>query len=373
MEKVYYTKPSISDLEIQYVEDAIRNGWGEKCYDYIKKFEAAFAQYLDLPCALATSSCTGAIHLALAALGVGEGDEVIVPETTWVATASPAVYLGAKPVFVDIEADTWCISPEKIRQAITPRTKVIMVVHLYGNIAKMDEIMQIAREHNLYVVEDAAQALGSVYHGRKVGAIGDMATFSFHGTKTMTTGEGGMLVTNSPTLFEKAKMLNDHGRAAGEKKMFFPHHLGYKYKMSNLQAALGLAQTERLPELVAHKVWVFKTYQKHLNGLACLQWNAESADTFNCFWLPTIAFDKALNVEVAELFEIFKENNIDTRTFFYPLSSLPFFEEKNTNTIAYDLCHRAVNLPSYFEITEAQIIQVANCLKLFLKPYLLMQ
>lgn len=365
MDKVYYTKPSITDLEIQYVEDAIRHGWGEKCYDYIKRFESSFAQYLGIEYALATSSCSGAIHLALASLGIGAGDEVIVPETTWVATASPVVYLGATPVFVDIERDTWCINPEKIREAITPKTKAIMVVHLYGNIAKMNEIMQIAKEHNLYVIEDAAEALGSVYQGRKVGSIGDIAVFSFHGTKTMTTGEGGMLVTNNSTLFEKAKVFNDHGRVAGEPKMFFPHQLGYKYKISNLQAALGLAQTERLDELVAHKVWVFQTYKKHLGDLACLQWNSEPEGTQNCFWLPTIVFDRELNVNMAQLFVIFKENKIDTRTFFYPLSSLPFFEDVPTNTVAYDICERAVNLPSYFEITEDQIKRVADCVRAF--------
>ncbi len=366
MEKVYYTKPSITDLEIAYVNDAIRTGWGEKCYDYIKRFETAFAQYLKVEYALATASCSGAIHLALASLGIGEGDEVIVPETTWVATASPVLYLGAKPVFVDIEADTWCINPEKIREAITPRTKAIMVVHLYGNIAKMNEIMQIAHEHNLYVIEDAAEALGSVYQGRQVGSIGDMAVFSFHGTKTMTTGEGGMLVTNNSALIQQARMLNDHGRVAGEPKMFFPHHLGYKYKISNLQAALGLAQTERLADLVAHKIWVFQTYKKYLGDLACLTWNCEPEGTENCFWLPTIVFDKALNVDMPRLLAIFKENQIDTRTFFYPLSSLPFLDSVPTNVVAYDLCTRAVNLPSYFELTEAQIKRVADCVRVFL-------
>jgi perosamine synthetase len=366
MEKVYYTKPSISELEISYVNDAIRNGWGEKCYDYIKRFESTFAKYLHIEYALATASCSGAIHLALASLGIGEGDEVIVPETTWVATTSPVLYLGAKPVFVDIEPDTWCINPQKIREAITPKTKAIMVVHLYGNIAKMNEIMQIAKEHNLYMIEDAAEALGSIYQGKKVGTIGDIAVFSFHGTKTMTTGEGGMLVTNNPELIGKARMLNDHGRVAGEPKMFFPHHLGYKYKISNLQAALGLAQTERLDELVAHKIWVFQTYKKYLGDLACLQWNAEPKDTQNCFWLPTIVFDKDLQVDMPKLLAIFKENNIDTRTFFYPLSSLPFLQKVESNVVAYDLCERAVNLPSYFELKEEQIKHVADCVRRFL-------
>lgn len=169
MEKVYYTKPSITDLEIEYVNDAIRHGWGANCYDYIKKFQNTFAAYLGSGQALATSSCTGAIHLALAALGIGEGDEVIAPETTWVASISPIMYLGAKPVLVDISPKNWCIDPQKIKEAITPKTKAIIVVHLYGNVAEMNEIMEIAKAHNLYVIEDTAQALGSVYKGRKAG------------------------------------------------------------------------------------------------------------------------------------------------------------------------------------------------------------
>lgn len=363
MEKVYYTKPSITDLEIEYVNDAIRHGWGANCYDYIKKFQNTFAAYLGSGQALATSSCTGAIHLALAALGIGEGDEVIAPETTWVASISPIMYLGAKPVLVDISPKNWCIDPQKIKEAITPKTKAIIVVHLYGNVAEMNEIMEIAKAHNLYVIEDTAQALGSVYKGRKAGTIGDVATFSFHGTKTMTTGEGGMVFTQNKSLYEKICLLNDHGRVASEPKMFFPHELGYKYKISNLQAALGLAQTERLEELIAHKKWVFQTYQKHLADVEGLQWNDEPDYIYNAVWLPTIVFDKQINIDLDKLFAIFKENNIDTRTVFYPLSSLPFMEDKPSNAVAYDICFRAVNLPSYFEITEEQIIRVANCIK----------
>ena len=236
--KIPINKPSITELERTYVNDAVANGWGEKCYNYINLFENKFAQYQNSKYALATSSCTGAIHLALMALGVNAGDEVIVPEITWIASVEPVLYIGAKPVFVDVLRDSWCIDPKKMEAAITHKTKAIIVVHVYGNMCNMDEIMSIAKKHNLLVVEDAAEALGSEYNGKKAGSIADVGVFSFHGTKTMTTGEGGMLVTNNESVCEKAKILNDHGRNPKdpENKMFWMRDYGYKYKMSNLIA-----------------------------------------------------------------------------------------------------------------------------------------
>jgi perosamine synthetase len=359
--KVHYTKPSITSLEIEYVQDAITNGWGTHCYDYINRFQDAFKNYIESPFALATSSCTGALHLTLAAMGVGAGDEVIVPESTWVASASPINYVGATPVFVDIDPETWCISPESILKNITPRTKAIVVVHLYGNVADMDSIMKIAQLHNLWVIEDAAQALGSIHNGKKVGAIGDAGIFSFHGTKMMTTGEGGMVVTKHEHLFEKISCLNDHGRAKGEKKLFFPHHLGLKYKISNLQAALGLAQTERLPELVARKRAIFFKYKELLNGLD-LQMNPDNR-FYSSFWLPTVVFPQ--EVVMQDLLQFMKQRGIDTRTFFYPLSSLPFYSNKPENTVAYQMPQKAINLPSYHDMSVEDIEYVSQVLHEF--------
>ena len=296
--KIPINKPSITKLEISYVNDAITNGWGEKCYDYIKLFESKFATYQGNKFALATSSCTGAIHLALMAMGVKEGDEVIVPELTWIASVEPVLYIGAKPVFVDVLADTWCIDPQKIREAITSKTKAIIVVHLYGNVCEMEEIMKIAAEHKLKVLEDAAEALGSEFNGRKAGSIAHAGVFSFHGTKTLTTGEGGMLVTNDETIFEKAKVLNDHGRNPKdpETKMFWMRDYGYKYKMSNVQAAIGVAQIERIEELVAKKRQIFRWYSDLLKELPC-KMNEEQSYAKNSYWLPTVVFDKSLNFD----------------------------------------------------------------------------
>lgn len=362
--KIPINKPSITELEISYVNDAITNGWGEKCYDYILRFEKEFAKYQYTNFALATSSCTGAIHLALMALGVKAGDEVIIPEITWIASAEPILYIGAKPVFVDVLEDTWCLDPQKVEEAITPKTKAIIVVHIYGNLCNMNEIMAIAKKHNLVVIEDAAEALGSEYYGKKAGSIADAGVFSFHGTKTMTTGEGGILVTNNEAVYEKAKILNDHGRNAKDpaNKMFWMRNYGYKYKMSNLQAALGCAQISRIDELINKKREIFSWYKELLNDIPC-QLNPEFENTKNSYWLPTIVFDKSLNFNRTAFFEICKENNIDTRPFFFPLSSLPMFENREDNRVAYDIYNRAINLPSFHDIEIDQIMIVVNSIK----------
>jgi perosamine synthetase len=365
--KIPITKPSITSLEIEFVADAISNGWGEKCYDYIYRFEKAFARYTKSDYALATSSCTGAIHLALMALGVSACDEVIVPEITWIATAEPILYIGAKPVFVDVLNDTWCIDPQKIEEAITPKTKAIIVVHIYGNLCNMDEIMRIAKKYNLVVLEDSAEALGSEYYGKKAGSIADAGVFSFHGTKTMTTGEGGIMITNNEAVYEKAKILNDHGRNSKdpENKMFWMRNYGYKYKMSNLQAALGCAQISRIDELINKKREIFSWYKELLKDIPC-QLNPELENTKNSYWLPTIVFDKSLNFNRTAFFEICKENNIDSRPFFFPLSSLPMFETKKENIVSYDIYERGINLPSFHNLTYEEAKKIVKTLKLFL-------
>ncbi len=366
--KIPINKPSITDLEIGYVDDAIRNGWGEKCYDYLKRFEDKFANYQGTQYALATSNCTGAIHLALLAMGVKAGDEVIVPELTWIASVEPVMYIGAKPVFVDVLEDTWCIDPNKIRQAITPKTKAIIVVHLYGNVCNMDEIMKIARENGLMVLEDAAEGLGSEINGRKAGSIAHAGVFSFHGTKTLSTGEGGMLVTDDENIFEKVKVLNDHGRNQKdpENKMFWMRNYGYKYKMSNLQAAMGVAQIERIEELVAKKRQIFNWYSEMLKDIPGSM-NPEHSGTKNSYWLPTLIFDKKRAFDREAFFTFMKTCNIDSRPFFYPLSSLPMFSAKKENTVAYDLFYRGINLPSYHDIGKGDVERVCQAIREFLK------
>jgi len=365
--KIPINKPSVTALEISYVNDAIANGWGDRCYDYIKKFEAGFAEYQGLKYALATSSCTGAIHLALLAMGVKAGDEVIVPEITWIASVEPVLYIGAKPVFADVLEDTWCLDPESLRKKITPKTKAIIAVHVYGNLCDMRSIMNIARQHHLQVLEDAAEGLGSEYHGKKAGSIGHAGVFSFHGTKTMTTGEGGILVTDDENIFEKVKVLNDHGRDPKdpENKMFWMRNYGYKYKMSNLEAALGCAQLSRINELVEKKRLIFNWYKELLADIKC-KMNPEPANTLNSYWLPTVVFPKESGFNRELFFKHCKDQNIDARPFFYPLSSLPMFTKDNDNKVAYSIYETSINLPSYHDMDRSAAERVADCIKGFL-------
>jgi perosamine synthetase len=356
-------KPSITNLEISYVNDAIATGWGDKCYDYIYRFQNDFAIYHGVEFALATSSCTGAIHLALMALGIKAGDEVIVPDITWIASVEPILYIGAIPVFVDVLKDSWCIDPEKIKTAITSKTKGIIAVHIYGNICDMDQIMAIAKENNLVVLEDAAEGLGSEYKSKKAGSIGDVGVFSFHGTKTMTTGEGGILITNNEVVYEKAKVLNDHGRNSKdpENKMFWMRDYGYKYKMSNLQAARGCAQISRIEELVNKKRKIFGWYRELLIDVGC-DLNPEPEGTKNSYWLPTAVFNESQNFDRESFFNLMKKNGIDSRPFFFPLSKLPMFEEKTENIVAYSIYERGVNLPSYHDMEYKDVKFVCDLL-----------
>ncbi len=360
--KIYYTKPSITELELKYASEAAKNGWGQKCYDYIYRFEELFRNHLGTKYSLATSSCTGALHMGLAALMIKPEDEVIVADINWIASVAPIVYLGAKPIFVDVLTDTWCIDPAKIEAAITPKTKAIIAVHLYGNLCEMDKIMEIGRKHNIPVIEDAAEAIGSVYKGKKAGSIGDFGVFSFHGTKTVTTGEGGMFVTNREDLYDVVQTLNNHGRSAKNTKQFWCEMIGFKYKISNIQAAIGCAQMERIDELIKRKKEIFFTYRDYFKKIHYLKMNPVPDDpqTQYGYWMPTIVFDGVANFDRDKILEVFKQNNIDARVFFYPLSLMPMFKRNEKNAVSYDIYTRAINLPSYHDLSAADIRRVAD-------------
>jgi len=364
MNRIYYTKPSITELEVRYATDAARNGWGDHWHDYLDRFEQAFRAHLGVKHAIPTSSCTGALHLGLAALGIGPGDEVVLADINWIATAAPITYLGAQPVFVDVLPDTWCINPAKVEAAITPRIKAIIAVHLYGNLCDMDALLDIGTKHGIPVVEDAAEAIGSVWHGKRAGSMGAFSTFSFHGSKTVTTGEGGAFVTQDDALYGRVLTLSNHGRARGQRKQFWPDVVGFKYKMSNLQAAVGCAQMERIEELVAGKRRVFQYYVEHLADLP-ITINPEPPGTVNGFWMPTIVVDEGVSFDRDALLAAFKADNIDGRVFFWPLSMLPMFEAKPENAVSYSLHKRAVNLPTYHDLSEADMDRVIKLVKQF--------
>jgi len=352
--RIPYTKPSITELEVHYATDAAANGWGDQCYAYINRFEELFKRHLGVQYAIATSSCTGALHMGMAALGIGPGDEVILADTNWIATAAPIVHQGAKPVFVDILPDSWCIDPEQAEAAITPRTKAIIAVHLYGNLSDMDHLLAIGEKHDIPIIEDAAEAIGSVYHGRRAGSMGCFGAFSFHGTKTLTTGEGGMFVTNDANLYERVLTLSNHGRARSQIKQFWPDLIGFKHKMSNVQAAIGCAQVERIDELITRKREIFANYRDLLMGFLDISVNPEAADNVNGAWMPSAVFSAASGVTREQLQAAFATDNIDARVFFHPLSSLPMFEVQKQNSLAWDIPGRAINLPSFHDITLAE-------------------
>lgn len=360
--RIHYTKPSITDLEVEYAADAARHGWGERCYEYLGRFEQGFRQHIGTEYAIATSSCTGALHIGMAAVGIGPGDEVIMADTNWIASAAPIVHLGARPVFVDILPESWCLDPSAVEAAITPRTKAILAVHLYGNLCDMDRLFAIGERHGIPVIEDAAEAIGSSYRGKRAGSMGAFGAFSFHGTKTLTTGEGGMFVTNDPALYETAITLSNHGRHARQPKQFWPDLLGFKYKMSNIQAAIGCAQLERIDDLIAGKRRIFNAYRDALGSLAGVAMNPEPAGTTNGYWMPTAVFDSALGISREGLQAALNPKGIDARVFFHPLSSLPMFEACRSNVNAYDIPERAINLPSYHDMSQADLARVAAVL-----------
>jgi perosamine synthetase len=322
--------------------------------------EEMFKSHLGVKHAVATSSCTGALHMGLAALGVGAGDEVILADTNWIASAAPIAYLGAKPVFVDILPDTWCIDPELVEAAITPRTKAVIAVHLYGNLCEMDRLLAIGEKHGIPIIEDVAEAIGSIYHGKRAGSIGKFGTFSFHGSKTLTTGEGGMFVTNDSRLYEHVLTLSNHGRIKGQSKQFWPEMIGFKYKMSNIQAAIGCGQMERIEELIARKRQIFAYYSERLNGLAGVSMNAEAEGTTIGAWMPNAVFEPRTGVSSEALQAAFSAADIDARVFFHPLSSLPMFEPRRGNHFAWDIPGRAINLPSYHDMTDVELTRVVD-------------
>lgn len=361
--RILYTKPSITDLEVQYATDAAQNGWGDNCYDYINRFEETFKQHLGVKYVIATSSCTGALHMGMAALGIGIGDEVILADTNWIASAAPITYLGAKPVFVDILPDSWCLDSALVEQAITPHTKAILAVHIYGNLCEMDKLLAIGKKYGIPIIEDAAEAIGSIYHGKRAGSMGAFGAFSFHGTKTITTGEGGIFVTNDAALYEQVLTLSNHGRARGQTKQFWPDMVGFKYKMSNIQAAIGLAQIERIEELAQRKQKIFSYYRDQLAAFPGISINPEPINTVNGAWMPTVVFSPETGVTREMLQAAFNAENIDARVFFYPLSSLPMFPDNRENQYAWDVPTRAINLPSYHDISDAEQDRVINVIK----------
>lgn len=360
--RIFVSGPSITQKEIDYVTEAVKTAWYDNANYYNNKFEEEFAKYVGRKYAITLPSCTSAIHLSLLALGIKSGDEVIVPDVTWIATAAPISYVGATPVFADIDEKTWCIDAKSLKERITTKTKAIITVDLYGNMPEYDEIVQLANEYNIPIIEDAAEAMGSTYKDKRAGSFGEAGVFSFHGSKIMTTGEGGMLVTDDKAIYDRCLKLRDHGRAEGS-KMFWNDEVGYKYKMSSLQAALGLAQLERIDELVAKKREMFSWYKKELENIEGIWLNYENENFKSIYWMITVCWDKnKYNLSKEEFIDEMRNYNIDTRPFFYPLSEEPAYKNivnneflRKKNLSSYKISAYAINLPSGMNVSRKDV------------------
>ncbi|MFL0809484.1 MAG: DegT/DnrJ/EryC1/StrS family aminotransferase [Agarilytica sp.] len=349
-----FAKPSITQLEIKYGSDAVENGWGAKCYEYISKFEHSFADYIGVNHAISTSSCTGALHLGLRTLGIGPGDEVIVPVVTWIASVAPITYQGATPVFVDIDPNDFCLDLEQVERAITDKTKAIIVVHLYGAMPDMERLKDIAKRNNVFLIEDAAEGLGSTWDEKQAGSFGDFSVYSFHGTKTMTTGEGGMLVCNNKDFYDSASVQSNHGRVPSKHVSFWMDEIGLKYKMSNVQAAIGLAQVERMDEFIAKKRKIFDIYEKNFVG-SDLVLNKEIGLCKSSYWLPAVIKSGLTENDRDEILAVANKKGIGLRPFFYPITKFPMFENQSREfPVAESVSLSGINLPSFHDITEEE-------------------
>ena len=336
--------PNLNGNEFKYLTDAFLSTWISSQGEYIEHFEDNFSNYCDTRYGIAVSNGTVALHLALITLGIGKGDEVIVPDLTFAATINTVLHANATPVIVDVENDSWCVDPKEIEKAITSKTKAIIPVHLYGQSCDMGAIMKIAKKYNLKVIEDCAEAHGSMYSGKKVGSFGDIGCFSFFGNKVITTGEGGMCVTNNLELDEKMRVLRDHGMS--KTKRYWHDVIGYNYRMTNLQAAIGLAQLERIEDIHQNRRKYENNYKDVLSkDIFTFQTNIENRRRIT--WLVSVLLDE--KIDRGEYIQSLKEKGIDVRPFFYPLSDMDIYKPycKNYTPITHRLSKVGLNFPTY--------------------------
>jgi perosamine synthetase len=361
--KFNIAQPTFLGNEKKYLLDTIESGWISSIGKYIERFEHDFARYHGMKHAVATHNGTIALHLALAALGIGKDDEVIVPDLTFIATSNSVRYCNAVPVLTDVNPDDWNISPAEILKKITPATRAIIPVHLYGNPALMDEIMQIANDHCLRVIEDCAEAPGALYNGRKVGTFGDISCFSFFGNKVITTGEGGMCMTNNDELAERMRILRDHGMNRLQKYKY--DHLGFNYRMTNMQAAVGLAQLEQLDDLLEARDRIYMAYKTAFaeQQRFVIQ---ETHGQRNVNWVFSLRIAGITETQRDAIMQMLKEQMIDTRPVFYPIHTMPFYSDLkycpslNHNTIA--ISREGICLPTYVGLTEEDINYISGSL-----------
>ena len=365
--------PFLSGNEVKYVTDAVLTGWISSSGSYVTQFEEAFAKYCGVKYAVAVCNGTVAIHLALSALGIGKGDEVIIPSFTMIATAFAICYTGAVPVFVDADKDTFNIDVTKIEEKITPRTKAIIPVHVFGNPCNMVEITRIAEKHNLFIIEDAAEAHGAEFDGKKTGSFSDIASFSFFANKNLTTGEGGMVVTDSEEYYKKCRYFKNMCFPVDAPRVYSHDDIGFNYRMSNLHAAIGLAQTEKADEYRDMRIKNAKLYMQYLSDCPGITFQKDEKNSLNVHWMNTIVINpKVYGHNKNELIGHLKEKNIDTRLLFTSMH-----RQKSLKNYGCDcsgsypvtdwLSENGFYLPSASSISEQQIQYICNTIKEYRK------
>jgi len=358
-------EPVLDGLETKYVMDCLETNWISSAGKYISLFEEKFSAYCGAPYGVACTSCTAGIHMAFLALGIGAGDEVIIPDFTLIVSANTVILSGAKPVLVDVDPRTWCIDPDLIEAKITSRTKAIMPVHMYGHPCDMEAIGNIARRHGLFVVEDCAQAHGAEVNGRKCGSFGDAACFSFYGNKILTTGEGGMVLCREKEIAERLQLLRNQGF---QEPRFVHEQMGFNYRLTNIQAAIGVAQTEMIDEKVAKKRWIGQTYNELLAGRSDLTLPYEEPWAKNVYWMYGILLEKSFGVGKDDLMKKLKSVGVETRSFFCPMHMQPLFKNSDPRfpdisgdyPVSTDLWNRGLYLPSGIGLTRAQMEEVVE-------------
>lgn len=358
------SQPSIGALEEANVLDAIRSGWVSSLGRYVTEFEERFAAFCDVEHAVSCSNGTVAIHLALHAMGIGRGDEVIVPDLSFIATANAVLMSGATPIFCDIDRETLCIDPEAMAAGISNRTKAVMPVHLYGHPANMPAIRAVADRHGLKVIEDAAEAHGAEVNGQRVGSFGDCATFSFYANKNLTTGEGGMITTNDADLATRCRALRDHSMSPARR--YWHEEPGFNYRITNLQAAIGCAQLDRAPELLGARREIFSLYEELLRPVEGVRSNRTASWATSSYWMVCTEFEGIGEAKRDAVMLDLKERGVDTRPYFYPMSRMPYFADAAT-PVAHAVAPTGINLPTYLGLTRddigyicEQITQVAG-------------
>jgi len=355
-------EPDLSGNEMEYLKRCIQSGWISSKGEFIQQFEEKFSAYCGRRYGIATCNGTVALHLSLLALGIGVGDEVIVPALTWISPVNVVTYTGAIPVFADVDMKTWNISSSEIENRITDKTKAVIMVHLYGHPCDMDKIMEISKKYSIYIIEDAAEAHGAEYKGKKVGSFGDIACFSFYGNKLITTGEGGMCITDDKVWSDKMRILRDHGQDPLRK--FWHNIIGYNYRMTNMQAAIGLAQMERIDSFVCKKRHIAKVYHELLKDVNGIQLPPEESWAKSIFWLYCISIKDESRKHCRDKFvKMLNDAGIETRQVFYPVYKMPPYQRGVVLPNSEKISESAFSLPSGTKLIDDDLVAVTNRVK----------